>query len=221
MDTEIPSASSQAQTHGFHQPFADRETQMSHQLSQTDERILSASHCQTDTEVPSVFSDGWTRKSLQPTQTAGSSQQPQHTGDGRKERAVKRPDIQTKGCGSSGIRTDAGTLPGPPRSRAGSPDRPALAAEVPPRGPFRLLWAATLARCGRRHREPRTDKGQRTDGRARWRRAPPGCATRAWAPGPRLGTGRARLGTASRRPRVPAFHYLKRLTCLPWIQPSA
>lgn len=83
-------------------------------LRQTDKRILSAPCCQPDTEVPSVFSDGWKRRSRQPPQTAGS---------GRTDRARKRPDIQTKECGSSSIRTDAGTLPGPHRSRRGSPDR--------------------------------------------------------------------------------------------------
>lgn len=127
------------------------------------------------------------------------------SGKRQEGRARKRPDIQTKGRDSSGISTEAGTLPGPPRSRPGSPDRhtgPGSAG--PAAGPVPPLAGgspspARLTRPRRRRREPRTDKGQRTDGRARWRRALPECATRAQARGPRLGTGRA--------PRVPLARY--------------
>lgn len=156
-------------------------------------------------------------------------------------RARKRPDTQTKGRDSPGISTEAGTLPRPPRSRPGSPDRhTGPGSGGPAAGPVPPLSGgspspARLTRPRRRRREPRTDKGQRTDGRARWRRALPESATRARARGPRLGTGgtggtegatgvppvRHHWHRLVRGPQVPAFHHLKCLTCLPWIQPSA
>lgn len=165
-------------------------------IRQPDKRILSASHCQTDTGIASAFSDRRTRRPWTPPQTAESIRQSQRMGDGRKAQARKRPDTQTKGCGSSSIRTDAGTLPRPPTSRPGSPDRPTGSASGGPAArPVSLLAGgnsspARLTRSRRRRREPQTDKGQRTDRRARWRRATPGCA--GAGTGATAGTGRAR-----------------------------
>lgn len=59
--TEIPSASSEGETHGFHQPLVNRDTQTSHHLSPTDGQKDRVSLALPDGHrVPSALSDGWT-----------------------------------------------------------------------------------------------------------------------------------------------------------------
>lgn len=205
MDIEIPPASSEGQTHRFHQPLADRETQTSHQLSQTDGQKDPVSLA-----LPGRHRDPISLLRQMHTKSSATSPdsgiRPAVTAHRRRQRG---PGPQAAGHTDKGMRLprhqDGRRNPARvPTSRPGSPDRQTgSGCGGPAAGPVSPLAGgnpspARLTRCRRGRREPQTDKGQRTDGWARWRRATPACTTRARARGHGR-TGTAGAGTEARQ----------------------